>query len=371
MQFKPVFEKKERPVLIAGPCSAETEAQVLETAHALAGYGVDLFRVGIWKPRTRPGAFEGIGVEGLRWLRRVKKETGLKVTTEVANTQHVFEALKHGVDVLWIGARTTVNPFSVQEIADALAGVDIPVLIKNPVNADLKLWMGAIERIYKAGIERIAAVHRGFSTPGESKFRNPPLWQIPIELKRLYPDLQIICDHSHICGKRDHLATVAQRALDLNYDGLMTEVHPRPDEAWSDAEQQVTPWQYNEMVSHLVARQLTTDNRQFLESLDYLRHQIDDIDEHLLQLLRSRVKLSEKIGEYKKQNNISIYQPSRWNDILEHSVEKGTNIGLSRSLVSAVLKAIHEDSIAIQSKIMNAQEVDIETNGLEETSNGV
>lgn len=368
MKFKPVFEKQDRPILIAGPCSAETEEQVLQTAHALAEQGIDLYRAGIWKPRTRPGAFEGVGTEGLRWLRRVKQETGLKVTTEVANTQHVFEALKHGIDVLWIGARTTVNPFSVQEVADALSGVDIPVLIKNPVNADLKLWMGAIERIYKAGIERIAVVHRGFSSHGENKFRNTPLWQLPIELKRRYPDLQIICDHSHICGRRDLLAGIAQRALDLNYDGLMTEVHPRPDEAWSDAEQQLTPWAYKEMVDHLVARQLTTDNEQFLRSLDYLRHQIDDIDEHLLQLLGSRMKLSEQIGEYKKQNNISIYQPSRWNEILEHSVEKGTSMGLSRTLVSAVLKAIHEESIACQARVMNTPEVDVEQNGMEEAS---
>ena len=220
MQFQPVFEQTKRPVLIAGPCSAETEEQVMETARDLAPQGVALYRAGIWKPRTRPGAFEGVGTVGLGWLRRVKQETGLPTTTEVANTQHVFEALKYGIDVLWIGARTTVNPFSVQEIADALQGVDIPVLIKNPVNADLKLWMGAIERIHKAGIRRIAAVHRGFSQHGDSRF----------------PDLQIICDHSHICGRRDTLAAVAQRALDLNYDGLMTEVHPRPDEAWSDAE---------------------------------------------------------------------------------------------------------------------------------------
>lgn len=371
MNFKPVFEKQQRPILIAGPCSAETEEQVLETAIALAEQDIDLFRAGIWKPRTRPGAFEGVGTEGLRWLRRVKQETGLKVTTEVANTQHVFEALKHGIDVLWIGARTTVNPFSVQEVADALAGVDIPVLIKNPVNADLKLWIGAIERIYKVGIERIAVVHRGFSNHGETKFRNAPLWQLPIELKRRYPDLQIICDHSHICGRRDLLASIAQRALDLNYDGLMTEVHPRPNEAWSDAEQQVTPWDYREMVSHLTARQLTTDNEQFLRSLDFLRHQIDDVDEQLLQLLAARTKLSEQIGEYKKQNNISVYQPARWNEILEHSIEKGTSMGLTRTLVFAVLKAIHEESIACQVRIMNAQEEVVEQNGMEETPAGI
>ncbi|MBK9018391.1 MAG: bifunctional 3-deoxy-7-phosphoheptulonate synthase/chorismate mutase type II [Saprospiraceae bacterium] len=353
MTFQPVFDKIERPVLIAGPCSAETEAQVMETAHGLAAQGIDLYRAGIWKPRTKPGGFEGVGTEGLAWLQRVKQEVGLKTTTEVANTQHVFEALKYGIDVLWIGARTTVNPFSVQEVADALAGVDIPILIKNPVNADLKLWMGAIERIYKAGIKRIAAVHRGFSVHGETKFRNAPLWQLPIELKRQFPDLQIICDHSHICGRRDILAPIAQQALDLGYDGLMTEVHPRPDEAWSDAEQQITPFTYGEMVRNLTARKLTTTNADFLKSLDYLRHQIDELDDRLMQLLGSRMKLADQIGEYKKQNNISIYQPSRWNEILEQAMEKGAALGLSGEFVEAVLKAIHEESIGHQSKVMN------------------
>jgi len=353
MQFQPVFDKIERPILIAGPCSAETEAQVLETAHGLKAEGIDLFRAGIWKPRTKPGGFEGVGTVGLGWLRKVKQETGLPVTTEVATTQHVFEALKYGVDVLWIGARTTVNPFSVQEVADALSGVDIPVLIKNPVNADLKLWMGAIERIHKAGIKRIAAVHRGFSVPGETKFRNAPLWQLPIELKRHFPDLQIICDHSHICGRRDTLAPIAQQALDLGYDGLMTEVHPRPDEAWSDAEQQITPFVYGEMTRNLTARKLTTSNADFLKSLDFLRHQIDDIDERLLQLLGSRMKLADQIGEYKKANNISIYQPTRWNEILEHAVAKGAALGLSGEFIEVFLKAVHEESIGHQSKVMN------------------
>jgi len=325
----------------------------METAHGLAAQGIDLYRAGIWKPRTKPGGFEGVGTEGLAWLRRVKQEVGLKTTTEVANTQHVFEALKYGVDVLWIGARTTVNPFSVQEVADALLGVDVPIMIKNPVNADLKLWMGAIERIYKAGIKRIAAVHRGFSVHGETKYRNAPLWQLPIELKRQFPDLQIICDHSHICGRRDTLAPIAQQALDLGYDGLMTEVHPRPDEAWSDAEQQITPFTYGELVRHLIARKLTTSNADFLKSLDFLRHQIDDIDERLLQLLGSRMKLVSQIGECKKQNNVSIYQPIRWNEILEQAMEKGAALGLSGEFVVAVLKAVHEESIGHQSKVMN------------------
>ncbi|MEY3368805.1 MAG: hypothetical protein RI973_1960 [Bacteroidota bacterium] len=363
MQFQPVFEQTKRPVLIAGPCSAETEEQVMETARDLAPQGVALYRAGIWKPRTRPGAFEGVGTVGLGWLRRVKQETGLPTTTEVANTQHVFEALKYGIDVLWIGARTTVNPFSVQEIADALQGVDIPVLIKNPVNADLKLWMGAIERIHKAGIRRIAAVHRGFSQHGDSRFRNAPLWQLPLELRRRFPDLQIICDHSHICGRRDTLAAIAQRALDLNYDGLMTEVHPRPDEAWSDAEQQLTPFQYKEMVDHLIVRQETTDNKEFLESLVTLRHQIDDIDEQLLQLLGQRMGLASQIGAFKKRNNISIFQAGRWNEIVEQMTEKGNRLGLSSDFVTVILHAIHQESIRCQERVMNGDRVSLTDDG--------
>ncbi len=363
MQFQPVFESARRPVLIAGPCSAETEDQVMETAHDLAAQGIALFRAGIWKPRTRPGAFEGVGTPGLRWLRRVKQETGLPVTTEVANTQHVFEALKHGIDVLWIGARTTVNPFSVQEVADALQGVDIPVLIKNPVNADLKLWIGAIERVYKAGIKRIAAVHRGFSQHGDNRFRNTPLWQLPIELRRRFPDLQLICDHSHICGRRDILSAIAQQALDLNYDGIMTEVHPRPDEAWSDAEQQLTPFHYKEMTDHLIVRQETTDNQEFLRSLDSLRHQIDDLDQQLLQLFGQRMRLATEIGEYKKRNNISIFQASRWNDILEQAVAKGAQLGLSRDFVQVVLHAVHQESIRCQELVMNGDQVSLSGDG--------
>jgi chorismate mutase len=324
----------------------------LATAHALAGQ-IDLFRAGIWKPRTRPGAFEGVGEAGLRWLKKVKEETGLPVTTEVANGQHIQAALEHGIDVFWIGARTTVNPFSVQEIADALTGVDVPVLVKNPVNADLKLWMGAIERIYKAGIRRVAAVHRGFSKYGEKKYRNVPLWQLPIELKRQFPDLEIICDHSHICGRRDLLAETAQRALDLNYDGLMTEVHPSPDQAWSDAEQQITPVQYREMVRHLIVRHPDSDDQLFLHHLFSLRRQIDEIDEELIELLSSRMKLSERIGEYKRENNISIYQPIRWSEVLRRTMTKGRELGLSEEFVAAFVDAIHQESISRQSLVMN------------------
>jgi chorismate mutase len=354
MQFKPILDDVgRRPIWIAGPCSAETEDQVLETARGLAALGnVDLYRAGIWKPRTRPGEFEGVGTVGLPWLKRVKQETGLRTTTEVGNHYHVFEALKYGVDVLWIGARTTANPFSVQEIADALKGVDIPVMIKNPVNADLKLWMGAIERIWKAGITRIAAVHRGFSYHGQTPFRNMPHWQIPIDLKRQLPNIPIICDNSHICGRRDILFDVAQKAFDLNFDGLMTETHPTPDKAWSDAAQQITPEQYGELRNKLVFRHPDSDNTEFLETLEHLRNEIDDMDEELINLLGRRMKIADKIGEYKKRNNISIYQAVRWNEILDTSMEKGRKKGLSDEFVTTILKAIHDESINHQEAVM-------------------
>lgn len=356
MQFEPISPKRNRPFIIAGPCSAETEGQVMATAKALAAQNIDLFRAGIWKPRTRPGSFEGVGKEGLGWLKRVKEETGLKVTTEVAKAEHVYEALKYGVDVLWIGARTTVNPFSVQEVADAISGMDIPVLIKNPINPDLPLWMGAIERIYKAGIRKIGVIHRGFSFHGETKFRNVPRWQLAIELKRNFPDLMMICDNSHICGRRDLLQEIAQEAMNLNYDGIMTEVHPRPDEAWSDAKQQITPDTFKELVASLVIRQETTDDIEFLTHIDDLRQQIDELDGELLKLLGQRMKVSERIGEYKKRNNIAILQTSRWNEILDQVMGKATAHGLSKSFVDTLLRAIHQESIDRQEKVMNRQE---------------
>lgn len=358
MQIKPVFQKKERPVIIAGPCSAESEEQVLTTARALAKQKIDLFRSGIWKPRTRPNSFEGVGVIGLSWLKKVKEQTGLKVTTEVANREHVFAALKYGVDVLWLGARTTVNPFSVQEVADALEGTDIPVLIKNPINPDLKLWMGAIERIAKAGISQIAVIHRGFSYHGDSDFRNVPRWQIPIELKREFPDLQIICDNSHICGRRDTLLKVAQKAMDLNFDGLMTEVHPNPDEAWSDAQQQITPEIFQELTRELVLRNESTNDIEFLESIEHFRHEINDIDNELMNLLGARMRIADKIGEYKKRNNISIFQPRRWSEILDKAVAKGHVLGLSEQFVTSFLKSIHDESINRQEEIMNEEPVE-------------
>lgn len=361
LNFQPILDKPAgRPIYIAGPCSAETEEQVLQTARGLAGRQIDLFRAGIWKPRTRPGSFEGVGTVGLSWLKRVKEETGLKVTTEVAKADHVYEAIKYGIDVLWLGARTTVNPFSVQEIADAIRGLDIPVLIKNPINPDLSLWIGAIERIYKAGVRRIGVIHRGFSFHGETMYRNVPRWQIAIDLKRRFPDLVMICDNSHICGRRDILLDIAQRALDLNYDGLMTEVHPDPDNAWSDAAQQITPEQYHDLIKQLVYRLPTTDDIQFLETLDHLRQEIDDIDNEMLNLMGKRMELADKIGLYKKRNNISILQTDRWNEIMERNVAKGRLQGLSDAFVEAILRAIHQESINHQAGVMNEKTAGIE-----------
>ena len=354
MQVKPLISNDyQRPFLIAGPCSAESEQQVLQTAQALAGQSIDLFRAGIWKPRTRPDSFEGVGVIGLKWLQRVKAETGLKVTVEVANRYHVEEALKHEVDVLWIGARTTVNPFSVQEIADALEGVNIPVMVKNPINPDIELWVGAIERMYKSGIRNLAAIHRGFSSFGDTKYRNSPRWQLPLELKRRYPELMLICDNSHICGRRDTLADVAQIAMDLQYDGLMTETHPEPDAAWSDARQQITPDRYQQMINSLKYRVNSLDNQQFVKSLEHLRYQIDRLDEEVLTLLGQRMKIAEEIGIFKKENNISIYQPERWNEIMQHARVKGTAESLSLEFIKDLLQAIHQESINRQDQVMN------------------
>lgn len=355
MQFniQPIKKEAGKTFVIAGPCSAETEEQVLATAHGLKDLGIDYFRAGIWKPRTRPGSFEGAGKEALKWLQRVKEETGMKVITEVANKSHVFEAIKHQIDAVWLGARTTVNPFSVQEIADALQGIDIPVFIKNPVNPDLNLWIGAIERIYRAGITKIGVIHRGYTFHGESKYRNIPNWQLPIELKRQFPDLMLICDNSHICGNRELLLPVAQKALDLNYDGIMTEVHPTPDEAWSDAKQQITPTQFGDLLSQLVIRKKDSKNEDYQSHIDHLRHEIDELDEQLLQLLSKRMLMADEIGDYKRKNNIAILQSDRWNEILERTKEKGRNLGLSEEFIGHYLRALHEESINHQVQIMN------------------
>ncbi|MTI22108.1 3-deoxy-7-phosphoheptulonate synthase [Fulvivirga sp. RKSG066] len=345
----------DRPVIISGPCSAETEEQVIETCKQLAATNkVDILRAGIWKPRTRPNNFEGVGAEGLKWLRKAKAVTGLPITVEVANAQHVLEALKHGVDILWIGARTTVNPFSVQEIADALKGVDIPVLIKNPINADLQLWIGAIERIHQAGISQVGAIHRGFAKYGEKKYRNTPQWQLPIELRRQIPGIPIICDPSHIAGNRELLYEVAQEALDLNYDGLMIESHINPDKAWSDAKQQVTPQKLAEMIDKFVLREDVSVKDAIPGELESLRSQIDKFDDEILSLFAQRMTVAEDIGLYKKANNLTILQTKRWEEILNQVCSKGEKLGLSREFIEKYFKAVHQESINHQNKIMNS-----------------
>ncbi|MDR1406860.1 MAG: bifunctional 3-deoxy-7-phosphoheptulonate synthase/chorismate mutase type II [Tannerella sp.] len=339
----------QRPVVIAGPCSAETEEQVLETARSLSGKGIMIFRAGIWKPRTKPGGFEGVGTEGLRWLKKVKEETGMYVTTEVATRDHVFEALKAGVDILWIGARTSANPFAVQEVADALKGVDIPVLIKNPVNPDLDLWIGAIQRLYGAGIHRLGVIHRGFSSYDKKIYRNLPLWHIPIELRRRYPALPILCDPSHIGGKRELIAPLCQQAMDLNFDGLIVESHCRPDEAWSDAAQQITPDVLDYVLNLLVIREST----QTTENLHVLRRQIDAIDESLLELLAKRMRVSREIGICKKEHNMPILQTPRYGEILENRTKAGASMDLNPDFVEKMLKLIHEESVAQQMIVVN------------------
>ncbi len=342
----------QRPILIAGPCSAETEEQVMDAATQLASKGVKIFRAGIWKPRTKPGGFEGIGAAGLPWLKRVKKETGMYVTTEVATKDHVFEALKAGIDILWIGARTTVNPFAVQEIADALKGTDIPVLVKNPVNPDLELWIGAFERLYRAGLRRLGAIHRGFSSYEKKIYRNLPLWHIPIELRRRMPNLPIFCDPSHIGGKRELIAPISQQAMDLSFDGLMIESHPSPDDAWSDAAQQITPDVLDYVINLLVIRNET----QTTENLAELRRQIDGVDEQLLELLTKRMRISREIGIYKKEHNMPILQSPRYSEILEKRSDMGLVMGLSTEFVKEILKEIHEESIRQQMIVMNEKQ---------------
>lgn len=339
----------ERPLLIAGPCSAETEEQVLDTARQLAAQGVKIFRAGIWKPRTKPGGFEGIGVEGLSWLKKVKAETGMYVATEVATAKHVYEALKFGVDLLWIGARTTANPFAVQEVADALQGVDIPVLIKNPVNPDLELWIGAVERVHNAGIRKIGVIHRGFSSYDKKIYRNLPQWHLPVELKRRYPNLPIFCDPSHIGGRRDLILPLSQQAMDLQFEGLIIETHCNPDCAWSDASQQVTPDVLKEIRSSLIIR----DMAQSTESLDDLRAQIDDIDNKLYELLALRMRVSDEIGLYKKEHNLTILQSTRYDKIIDRGVELGAKLGMSEAFMRAYMEAVHEESIRRQMEIIN------------------
>ncbi len=343
-----------RPMVIAGPCSAETEEQVMEAARGIKAAGIPIFRAGIWKPRTRPNSFEGIGAKGLIWLQKVKEEFGLITATEVANARHVELALGAGVDILWIGARTTVNPFAVQEIADALRGHDIPVLVKNPINPDLELWMGAIERLHAVGLTRLAAIHRGFSTYQKLKYRNDPQWQIPIELKRRMPQLPIFCDPSHITGDRDLLEEVAQKSMDLNYEGLIIESHCKPEEAWSDAKQQLTPVALKELLANLVLRDPEAPNELVDNTLGELRHLIDDFDQKLLELLENRMQVAKTIGHYKKENNITVLQNKRWGSILEKSMENGKKKGFSEQFINSLFKAIHQESINQQEEIMNS-----------------
>ena len=344
-----------RPLIISGPCSAETEEQVIQTATRLANTGkIDMLRAGIWKPRTKPGMFEGIGVRGLPWLLQAIKITGLPTTVEVATAKHVEDALNFDVDVLWIGARTTVNPFSVQECADALRGVNIPVLIKNPINPDLELWGGGIERLLKVGLKKVGMIHRGFSSYGNTEYRNAPMWHLPIEMKRRFPEMMMICDPSHICGRRDILLDVAQEAIDLDFDGLMLESHIDPDNAWSDAKQQVTPERLAEMLSSIKWRHETTDKKEFITALEKLREQINQIDDELMLLIGQRMKIADKIGEYKRENSITILQTNRWNEILERAFKKGERLGLSKEFITKYFDAVHMESINHQNKVMNA-----------------
>ena len=341
------------PLVIAGPCSAETEDQVLKIAHELKNSDVSIFRAGIWKPRTRPGGFEGVGEIGLKWLQKAKAETGLLMATEVATAAHVKLALEHDIDVLWIGARTTVNPFAVQEIADALQGTDKIVLLKNPVNPDLSLWIGGLERLYNANIKKLGVIHRGFSTYEKTKYRNNPEWQIAIDLQNRFPDLPLICDPSHITGRRDMIQEVSQQALDLNYDGLIIETHIDPDNAWSDAAQQVTPATLKQMFINLRVRKVTDDESEYNQKMAKLRMQIDEFDGKLLEILGNRMKVADKIGLLKKEKNVAILQNQRWNEILGKMILEGEEKGLSNEFVMQLFKAIHQESISHQEKVIN------------------
>ena len=344
--------KLDHPLVIAGPCSAETEEQVLKIAHELKDSDVNYYRAGIWKPRTRPGNFEGVGALGLKWLKKVKEETGMKTCTEVANAAHVKLALENDVDLLWIGARTAVSPFIMQELADALHGTDKIVLVKNPINPDLALWLGGIERLYTADIKNLGAIHRGFSTYEKSKYRNVPEWQIAIEFKNRFPDLPLICDPSHITGNREMIFDVSQTALDLNFDGLMIETHWDPENAWSDAAQQVTPTKLKQIMQDLKIRKQTETDSTYRDSLENLRAQINVVDGQLIDLLGKRMKVADQIGELKKEQNVAVLQSRRWNEILGNMILEGQEKGLSEEFVLRMFKAIHQESINHQESII-------------------
>ena len=339
----------ERPFVIAGPCSAETEEQVVTTAKQLSEKGCHLFRAGIWKPRTKPGGFEGKGDEALPWLADVKKETGMLVSTEVATPEHVEKALQHGIDFIWVGARTTANPFAMQALADSLRGVDIPVLVKNPVNPDLELWIGALERLNQAGVKRLGAIHRGFSSYDKKIYRNLPMWQIPIELRRRYPTLPLICDPSHISGRRDLIAPLCQQAMDLGFDGLLVESHCNPDEAWSDAMQQITPEVLDYILSLLVIR----DETLTTEGITQLRHQIDELDNQLMELLAKRMRVCREIRQYKKEHNMTVLQTQRYKEILDKRGVQGAMCGMSAEFAAKIFEHIHEESVRQQMEIIN------------------
>lgn len=357
MQFEPLHNwlpSVAEPLLISGPCGAESFEQIMRTATELKVIQkVSLFRAGVWKPRTRPNAFEGKGEEALKWLADMKKELGFKVTVEVANAQHTELALKYGMDVLWIGARTTVNPFSVQEIADVLKGVKVPVMVKNPIHADLQLWIGAIERVYNSGISQLAAIHRGFHFYGKTKYRNKPMWQLPIELRTMFPDLPIICDPSHISGNRELIPSVAQKALDLGMNGLMIESHYNPSIALSDAQQQLTAADLDELLSKLIVRKQSADDSVTTNTLSELRKIIDEIDDELINVLKRRLQIIEQIGAYKKDRNITIFQLDRWQEILRTRGQWADKIGVSRQHVEKICQLLHEESIRVQNGLMN------------------
>ncbi|MBR5499441.1 MAG: bifunctional 3-deoxy-7-phosphoheptulonate synthase/chorismate mutase type II [Bacteroidales bacterium] len=343
-----------RPSVVAGPCSAETEEQVMETAKGLRELGINVFRAGIWKPRTHPGCFEGIGAPGLKWLQRAREEYGLKIATEVATEKHVYECLKHGVDLVWIGARTTANPFLVQEIADALKGTDIPVLVKNPVNPDIDLWIGALERLSRAGIKKLGVIHRGFSTVDKIKYRNDPQWQIAIELRSRYPELPFFVDPSHMGGSTEYIRDLSQRSLDLGFEGLMIESHCNPACALSDAKQQLTPSQLKDLLhNQITVRDVDSDAKEWKDNIYQLRAKIDILDENLLYTLGARMKVSEQIGEYKRDNNISIIQTTRWDAIIEKVVAKGSEYGLPESFLTDIFRAIHETSVEVQNQVIS------------------
>tara|TARA_R110002073_G_scaffold279026_1_gene442883 strand:- start:122797 stop:123876 length:1080 start_codon:yes stop_codon:yes gene_type:complete len=342
------------PLVIAGPCSAETEEQVLAIAHELKKTDATVYRAGIWKPRTRPGNFEGNGAKALPWIAKVKEETGMLTTVEVANAQHAKLALEFDIDIIWIGARTTVNPFAVQEIADALQGTDKIVLVKNPINPDLDLWIGAIERFHTAGIKNLGAIHRGFSSFKKTKYRNNPQWQIPIDLKSRFPTLPIICDPSHICGERDGIFDVSQTALDLKFEGLMIETHCDPDNAWSDAKQQITPARLNEITEELKVRKGRVVEEGSLKKLTELRSEINILDNQLIEMLADRMQVAENIGKVKKESNVAILQRSRWQEVIQKMVIDGEKQGLSAEFVEKIFKAIHQESIEHQKKIVNS-----------------